>query len=351
MNLNRASLITFSIVILLCALNATPALTEAKIVALKDTTIIQFESAGTLRPKLVSSSPTEFKLNINCQLSNLELSPKGLIKDIKAQKDSVQTTLTFFLKKPCNWYARSTPSGYEVCIFPQNVTKIKTIVLDPGHGGIDPGAISKSGIKEKNVNLAIAKLLKKKLEKAGLKVFMTRDQDEFVPLALRTQFANNKNADLFISLHCNASASNKYASGFETYFLSEARTDLERAALMRENEALKYEKDKKNLDADLDLVLADLLQTEQLKESYNLALAIQTAAVNILKDTDRGVKQAGFYVLRGCFMPAVLVECGFLSNRVQARQLNDPKYQNKIAEAIYQGIINYIKDYESRYGL
>ncbi|MEO0131317.1 MAG: N-acetylmuramoyl-L-alanine amidase [candidate division WOR-3 bacterium] len=324
---------------------------QIKILTAKDTTIVRLEFPSPTKPKLISVSSQEFKLTLPFPVAELELNPRGVIKDILLKKDSTSSNLTFLLKKPCEWFARSINNGYEVWIFPQKVTKIKTIVLDPGHGGIDPGAISRSGIKEKDVNLAIAKMLKKQLERAGLKVFMTREQDEFVSLVQRTQFANSKKADIFISLHCNAAARNRYASGFETYFLSEARTDLERAALMRENASLQYEKDFTNQNASLDLILADLMQAEQLKESYNLALAIQTSAVKILKDTDRGVKQAGFFVLRGCFMPAVLIECGFLTNRTQARQLNDPKYQNKVAEAIYQGIMNYIKDYEDRYGL
>jgi N-acetylmuramoyl-L-alanine amidase len=177
---------------------------------------------------------------------------------------------------------------------------------------------------------------------------MTRSDDRFVALSERTRFANEKKTDLFISIHCNANDNSRKVNGFETYFLSEAKTDWERAVLARENGALKFEQG--NVDSltqdDVSLILADLSQNEFLKESYALALEIQTAGVDILKDVDRGVRQAGFYVLRGSFMPAVLVECGFLSNPSEEKKLASGKYRESIARAIFLGITNYIRDYE-----
>jgi N-acetylmuramoyl-L-alanine amidase len=315
----------------------------------KDTTIVSFEIHGDFNFEPFKTQEKSLKLIFNLPTCVTTINPLGIIKNvIIVNKDSARSTFEFIFKESQDFYFQKSESGLILKAYPKLIRKIRRVVIDPGHGGIDPGAISKSGIKEKNINLQIARLLKKQLEKEGLEVYLTRSDDEFVPLAARTNFANKIKADLFISIHCNSSAANKYASGFETYFLSEARTDLERAALLRENEALKYESDFSNKEVSLDLVLADLYQTEQLTESYNLALQIQTQAVKILKGTDRGVRQAGFFVLRGAFMPAVLIECGFLSNRSEAQRLTNPNYQNLIIKAISEGVMNYVKDYNRR---
>ncbi len=225
-----------------------------------------------------------------------------------------------------------------------------TIVIDPGHGGRDPGAIGFSGrIYEKDIVLKVAHKIKQLVEdNLDVRVLLTREDDRFIPLQQRTAFANRNQANLFISLHCNA-APNRSAKGVEVFFLSVARTDDARAVEMMENAVVeKYEggaEAVKRYD-DLTYILMDMAQAEQLKESSYLAIKLQANLVRFSAAVDRGVKQAGFYVLRGAFMPSVLVELGFLSNREEERKLNDPEYQKVLAEAIYEGIKSYMFNYE-----
>ena len=225
--------------------------------------------------------------------------------------------------------------------------KISLVVIDPGHGGKDPGAIGPGGAKEKNITLSIARKLKKILErKLGVKVLLTRDKDKFVPLLERAKIANRAGADLFISIHCN-SGRNRKASGVETYFLSEARTEWERAVAAYENSAIKYEiQDMVDTTDVLKYILMDMAQNEFLRESQDLAAYIEQSLARTLKRPDRGVKQAGFYVLFGAYMPAVLVEVGFLSNRREEKLLTSRKYQEKIAYGIYRGIKKFKEKYE-----
>lgn len=229
-------------------------------------------------------------------------------------------------------------------------TSFHTIVIDPGHGGKDPGAIGFSGrVYEKNVVLSVAHKIKEMVEEnLDVRVLLTREDDRFIPLQERTAFANRNQANLFISLHCNA-APNRSASGIEVYFLSVARTDDARAVEMMENAVV--EKYEGGLEAvkrydDLTYILMDMAQAEQLKESSYLAIKLQANLVKTTRAKDRGVKQAGFYVLRGAFMPSVLVELGFISNREEERKLNNSEYQKLLAEAIYEGIKSYIFNYE-----
>ena len=222
---------------------------------------------------------------------------------------------------------------------------IKTIVIDPGHGGKDPGALGYRKTREKDITLIIAKKVKNKMHKElpNVKVLLTRNSDRFVSLQTRTKFANSKHANLFVSIHCNASKSRK-ATGTEVYFLSTAKTTEARAVESLENSVVfKYEGGKnalKNYD-NLAFILMDMAQNEQLEESSELATILQRSIAKKCKNNSRGVKQAGFYVLKGAYMPAVLIETGFISNPKEEKMLNDNKYQNKMAESIVKGIKNF----------
>ena len=221
----------------------------------------------------------------------------------------------------------------------------KIIVLDPGHGGEDPGAIGKYGNKEKDINLKIAKLLKEKLEQDGFVVFLTREDDIFIPLVKRTEFANNKNADIFISIHCNAAEKpNGTDLGFEIYFLSETATDPDAVATEKlENEVVRFEKQTEELTK-LQKILWSMIVNEFINESSKLCSLIGNEVVARTQQIYRGVKQAGFYVLRGAQMPAVLVECGFISNPKEELKLINPQFQNLIADGIYAGIKRYYEN-------
>lgn len=224
--------------------------------------------------------------------------------------------------------------------------KIRVVVIDPGHGGHDPGAVA-NGVREKDVVLQVSRLVAKKLEKAGFKVVLTRTGDYFVTLAERARIAKKYNADLFVSIHCNYAPGSRLARGIETYFLSEARTEWERSVAAFENSVIKYEVDKKVVDNDiLTMILGDMAQYEFLKESQDLAYFIQESLVNSVNSVDRGVKQAGFYVLQGVYAPSALVELGFLTNREEAKRLTDARYQEKLADAIVDAIIKFKVRYE-----
>ncbi len=227
---------------------------------------------------------------------------------------------------------------------------LRTVVIDPGHGGRDPGAVGYSRKNyEKDITLSISKKLKKLLEKElGLKVVLTRDRDEFVSLQNRTQLANRVNADLFVSIHCNAHRSSKI-NGIEVFYLSTAKTDEDRAVEALENSVIfdfeggdeavqKYD--------DLALILMDMAQNEQLIESFELSSILQDNLVETTKSYNRGVKQANFYVLRGAYMPAVLVELGFISNKEEEKKLIKNSYQEKLALSLFNGIKSFKYKYD-----
>ncbi len=221
--------------------------------------------------------------------------------------------------------------------------KIRRIVVDPGHGGHDPGAVGADGLKEKDVVLSIGlKLARQLKEQLNLDVVMTRSTDVFIPLEERTAIANKVNADLFVSVHANASL-NKSASGIETYYLNLAKTDKAARVAARENNT---SLEKVGL---LQTILFDLMANYKINDSARLAEEVQkTLHGKLTKKYDGiknlGVKQGPFYVLVGATMPSILVETAFLSNEHEAELLKDSDYQDSAAAGILEGVRNYIKD-------
>ncbi len=237
--------------------------------------------------------------------------------------------------------------GEEVIFYYKISHAVNLIVVDPGHGGIDPGAVGKKGLYEKDANLEIARFLRQYIEDSlGIRIIMTREKDEYLSLKARTNIANRHSADLFVSVHCNASGKSSKMRGFETYFLSEARTTEARAVEALENASLKF--DDIEPDDELTMILYDLAQSAYLEESNRFAESIQDHAQSHLSIPSRGVKQAGFYVLRGAFMPAVLIECAFVSNLEEERMLKQKSFRRELALCIFRGIKYYIADYERR---
>jgi len=225
--------------------------------------------------------------------------------------------------------------------------KIKIIVIDPGHGGTDPGAIGPGGLQEKDITLYVGKKLGKILKaKHGVNVIFTRDRDVFIPLNERTEMANSRKADLFLSIHVNASK-RKQARGIETYFLNWTNNRDALRVAARENKVSVTKMRK--IQNGLQMILQDLARNNKREESMRLAHTVQNSMVHILsKDYSRiedlGVKYALFYVLVGAEMPSALVEISFISNRDEEKRLSRSSYKNKIAEAIARGINAYISE-------
>ena len=218
--------------------------------------------------------------------------------------------------------------------------RLDTVVLDAGHGGKDPGSRGKYGTKEKDVVLDITKRIGRLLEKnTRIKVIYTRDEDVFVPLIKRTKIANDADGKVFVSIHANSN-NNRKVQGYETYLYSLAKSDDAIEVASRENSVIQFE-EKVSQYKDLSgkkMILATMAQSMFLKESEDLAAIIQMELDKKLTTPNRGVKQAGFYVLYGASMPNVLVEIGFISNPAEEKKLKQGKYRQMIANAVYEGI-------------
>lgn len=225
---------------------------------------------------------------------------------------------------------------------------IKRIVIDPGHGGHDPGAIGRRGLEEKEVVLDIAKKLKTMIKNdIGVEVILTRESDIFIPLDERTAIANMKEADLFLSIHANASL-NTNARGIETYFLNYTTDEEANRVAARENAiSLKRQKEiQKKFQTDIEKTLIELERDNKRDESLRFAHMVQNSMIEKLNQpysvTNLGVKQALFYVLVGAKMPSILAEVSFISNHEEERRLTTDSYRQKIAEALFNGIKNYL---------
>lgn len=234
-------------------------------------------------------------------------------------------------------------------------TGINTIVIDPGHGGKDPGAMGATCVKEKDIALAIALQLRLLFARqAGIRVHLTRDRDEFIPLAERTRLANRLNADLFISVHCNAMPGSEKKKettrGYKVYFLSQAKNEEDRLAAMRENAVIELEEKPQNYGA-LQNVLIGLAGDEFLRESQELSILLDGSFAGSLgrriQRFPPGVGQANFWVLNGAYMPSVLIETGFISNRSEEKILSDQKFQKEMATAILETVLHFKKRYET----
>jgi len=224
---------------------------------------------------------------------------------------------------------------------------IDKIVIDPGHGGKDPGAIGPGKTFEKDVTLKIALELKRLImERSDIKVLMTREDDRFIELKQRTEFANRNEAKLFISIHANSNL-NRRVSGVSTYFLGPEKSEEAREAALLENSVIKYETNSKYADLTSEnVILSAMAQNIYNTESEDLAAIVQDQISDACNLIDRGVKQAGFYVLWGASMPNILVEVAFISNKQEEKKLRNISFQKKVAEAIYQSIKLFKKKYE-----
>jgi N-acetylmuramoyl-L-alanine amidase len=232
-----------------------------------------------------------------------------------------------------------------------------TVVVDAGHGGPDRGMRGPIGadweIREKDITLDVALALRDVLQERGVNVVLTRSTDTLIALSDRGRIANAKKGDVFLSIHVNAANPNwkqpGAARGFETYFLSEARTEDAKRVEAMENEVVKYEIASEVAANDpLSFIVHDMEQNQHLRESSELAATVQRSLSKMHPGPNRGVKQAGFRVLVTAFMPAVLVEIGFGTNAPEARYLRDPGRQREIASSIADATMQYLAGYSRR---
>lgn len=261
--------------------------------------------------------------------------PPQLVIDIRESRGDLVAEL---LKKKGDTESLPLEPGRE------KLEGIKRIILDPGHGGKDPGAIGPTGLQEKKVTLAVAEKLARLLrEKLGLEVYLTRNKDEYLALDVRTEIADQLGGDLFVSIHANAAYSRK-ANGVETFYNSQyVYGEGAEEVASRENAPLGAE-----LPAGARTILWDLIQNECRSESNELSHVIQEALCQSCGLANRGVKSARFYVLRGADMPAVLIEVGFISNPWEERKLGNKSFQDKIAQGIFNGLSSYIRVFNQK---
>jgi N-acetylmuramoyl-L-alanine amidase len=307
-------------------------------------TVFTIESSPTLK-HLFNKVKEEWVLVIFEPVYNkniLDLNPKGLIEDIKFEQGDGFIKFRFKTKDNLAMDAIRDGKSLNIKVKTFVERSIKTIVIDPGHGGEDPGA-TYNNVREKDIVLKVSKDLAAKLRNKGFNIIMTRTDDTFIPLKDRTKIADSARADLFVSIHCNAAPNKREMNGAETYFLSAARSDWARTVEATENSAIKFEVKEGSGLSELNYILNDLAQTQFLEESQQAGICIQESMVQKCGLYNRGLKQANFYVLRLNYMPAVLVEIAFITHSEDRKKLLDDKFLKDVCDAIVEGIIAYAK--------
>jgi len=300
--------------------------------------------------------------------------PSGIVSEVKAFQMGETASLSFKLKKEVlsrELVLDKTGNDFHVNLRTKEIIAenqeheklkseleeqkkrwmIDTVVIDAGHGGKDPGAIGYSKVKEKDLVLPMALALGKLIQQnmPEIKVVYTRKKDVFIPLWKRTKIANDVNANLFISIHCNSNVSSR-PNGYETYFVDADKNTKATDVVLKENSAIEFEEsqDRKRYEG-VNFILAAMLQSDNIKRSQFLASEVQTSLkskLNKIGMTSRGVKQGPFWVLVGATMPNILVECGYISNKHEEKLLRKQTTQKKIAEGVFAGLKKYKSEVE-----
>jgi N-acetylmuramoyl-L-alanine amidase len=334
-------------------------------------TVVKLSTSRTFKPSDVSASLSDGWLNVTCYggaldsafLSSAPVS--GLIREIRPYQFAQSAQISFRLSQamadrsvnvePNAVYisAWSSERSARTPLYNPAADKqkwaIDCIVLDPGHGGLDPGAIGPSKLKEKEVTMDIALRLKTLLKNRlpGVSVLLTRENDMFLGLKERTQFANANRGKLFISIHTDANQS-RSVRGFTTYLLGMSRTPEAIEAAQKENSVVQMEASSEAYKEfqDASYILNSIAQSSYLKESQDLAQMINQALRKAIGIPDLGMHKCGFWVLVGAAMPSVLVETAFISNREEERLLKTRSFRQKIAEGLCESIGRFKNRYE-----
>lgn len=277
---------------------------------------------------ILSDNMLNIQLRPDVSFALINNTPKNIYKPVTYNRGKVlvPSSLEFFIAN-----LKKVTSKRLTSLIP---IELERIVIDPGHGGRDPGAISPRGFKEKDVNLRIALHLKKLLKQRGFRVFLTRDRDVFISLKDRVRFSRRKRADLFISIHANANRSRRLR-GLEVYYLSPKFSDTQSKVLATAENMVQQEG--LNLPAGLKKIVGEMLNIENRRETLELASAMMKEADNMGIYTRKTIG-APFYVLKYNVCPAVLVEVGYLTNREEERLLRTSLYKKQIALALAEGV-------------
>ncbi|MEE4311857.1 MAG: N-acetylmuramoyl-L-alanine amidase [candidate division KSB1 bacterium] len=299
----------------------------------------------------VESIARNIKKGLVASIMPLQLTPEMTQIGFRLRKPIIEKQL--FLDDP-DYILLSLKTRDDVSVDINNALEqekkkwlIDRIVIDPGHGGKDPGAIGTRGTYEKNVVLAISRELRRILEReSDIDVLMTRDDDTFVELKKRAELANSKEAKLFISIHANSN-NNRGLDGVSTYFLGIGNTEEAREVALLENSVIKYENEENYADLSHEnFILSSMAQNMYARESQDFAAIVQKEISGHCGLKDRGVRQAGFVVLWNASMPNILIETAFLSNRQDEAKLTTRSFQKKMARAIFNSIMSFKEKYE-----
>jgi N-acetylmuramoyl-L-alanine amidase len=329
-------------------------------------TRVVLETSEAVSIRTEQDGPREMRVRV----AGLEAEPRveeirdGLIGEVRLERAGADTLFrvlfegpagelkTMVLVDPHRLVLDFRRPGEEATREGAQAAPLGLIVLDAGHGGPDAGAVGPSGLLEKELVLDVTKRVARLIEeRLSVKVLLTRDSDQLVPLRDRTSVANRARADLFVSIHANAHR-HAVSAGVETYFLSSEATDNESRQLAAlENSVIELEtpSSRARLDA-VKAILWDLAQSEFQTESSRLAEVVQDSMTQSMRGSNRGVKQAGFYVLGGAAMPAILIEIGFVTNPREERRLREGRYRDEIALAIFNGLAEYKRHWDQRVG-
>lgn len=308
---------------------------SAKVFDFQDDASIKIAQNSKDKVRLVISLPKSAKIDLDINKKRASFR----IPNLKKQSDNVSIASLFDRRSTQNVESKINQSQKRA-----TTNKNKIIVVDPGHGGKDCGAIGVEKVCEKTIVLKVAKYLNDELKKRGYKVFMSRQKDVFIGLRQRTSFANNKNADLFISIHANAIAENKAKfEGVESYFLSTARS--ERAKKVA---ALENKDDTEGMNYFSKQSFLNTLNTQRIVASNKLAIDIQYGMLQSLRGKyqqviDGGVREGPFWVLVGALMPSVLLEVGYITHPKEGKRINQSAYQKALAIGIADGVDGYFQ--------
>ena len=310
-------------------------------------TSVKLKQFDTQVVRLVLENQEKLEINYEIEGGNLEIflgEKKASVKELFSSK-KIDTKQEIKAESKSDSKAQSSEDDTEVPINLKKYSKsdrVKTIMIDPGHGGKDSGAIGYHNLYEKNIVLNVAKNVASILSKRGYKVFMTRHDDTFIELKERTASANRKNADLFISIHANAVASNFEESyGIETYFLSPSRSGRATRVAAAENST-----EISDMSGYGKSTFLNFTTNMNRVASNKLAIDVQRGILGNLKKSykdvvDSGVREGPFWVLVGAQMPAILVEIGFVTNPEEAQKLADSDYEEQMAYGIANGVDRY----------